>query len=419
MKKLNAFYEDKMVGVLTKDDEDVYSFEYQRSWRENPEAFPISLSMPLDQEKFGNKITLSFFENLLPEGEVRRELQESHRIEGVFDFLAQFGQDCAGAITISGISAPAARDGAEELISIDMSKVYKAIEQNHSVAEVISETNPGYLSLAGAQDKFPAVVKDGKFYLPKGGQPTTHIVKVPIWRQGVKESVYNEYFCMQLAKLVGLDVPNCTVIDGEHPLFVIERYDRTISNGNVRRLHQQDLCQAQGFTSSTKYEERGGPSIKQNYDFLTANLSPEFRFKGLDRFLSWLCFNLTIGNNDSHSKNVSILLQTKTKYALAPFYDLMCTAVYTNLDKRFSFLVGGRGDHSTIGKKQIEAQEAQLDIKPGTLHRQFRVMTEIIQKHHRDLAMKLTKDLPNASIPNRICELIDHRVKSFKVHGAL
>ena len=225
MKQLYAFYESKKVGVLTKDDENVYSFEYEKSWREDPEAFPISLSMPLDQEKFGNKITLSFFENLLPEGEVRRELQESHRIEGVFDFLAQFGQDCAGAITVSENSAPIARDNAEELVSVDMSKVYEAIEQNRSVADVISETNPGYLSLAGAQDKFPAVVKDGKFFLPKNGQPTTHIVKVPIWRQGVKESVYNEFFCMQLAKLAGLEVPNCKVIDGEHPLFVIDRYD--------------------------------------------------------------------------------------------------------------------------------------------------------------------------------------------------
>ncbi len=419
MKQLYAFYESKRVGTLTKDDEDVYSFEYEKSWREDAEAFPISLSMPLDQEKFGNKITLSFFENLLPEGDVRRELQESHKIEGVFDFLAEFGKDCAGAITLSEKPGAIALANQEELIPIEMGKVYEAIDQNLSVAEVISETSPGYLSLAGAQDKFPAVIRDRKFFLPKNGQPTTHIVKVPIWRHGVKESVYNEYFCMQLAKVVGLEVPDCQVIDGKHPLFVIDRYDRNTSKERARRIHQQDLCQAQGVTSSSKYEEKGGPSIKQNYDLLTQHLSSEHRIKGLDRFLSWLCFNLIIGNNDSHSKNLSLLLQTKTKYTLAPFYDLMCTAIYPKLDKRFSFLVGGRGDFSTVGKKEIEVQEAQLDVKPGKLHRQFQSTAALIQEHHRDLAKKVATGLPNAAFPNRICDLIDDRIKSFKARGAL
>ena len=67
--------------------------------------------------------------------------------------------------------------------------------------------------------------------------PTTHIVKTPIWRQGVKESVYNEYFCMRLAGMVGLEVPNCFIIEGRHPLFVIERYDRkNIDKSNINQV---------------------------------------------------------------------------------------------------------------------------------------------------------------------------------------
>ncbi|NDC23344.1 MAG: hypothetical protein EBZ49_04360 [Proteobacteria bacterium] len=250
MKQLYAFFESKRVGVLTKDDEDVYSFEYEKSWREDLNAFPISLSMPLDQEKFGNKVTLSFFENLLPEGDVRKELEAAHKITGVFDFLAEFGRDCAGAITLVDQPGYKAPSGLPDLVPIEMKKIHQAIEENLSVAEVISETSPGYLSLAGAQDKFPAVFKDGKFYLPKSGHPTTHIVKVPIWRHGVKESVYNEHYCMELARAVGLEVPSCQVVDGDHPLFVIERYDRQLNkaDGSTHRIHQQDLCQAQGFS---------------------------------------------------------------------------------------------------------------------------------------------------------------------------
>jgi len=420
MKRLYAFYESKKVGVLTKDDDDVYSFEYAETWIKDAEAFAISLSMPIERpEKFGNKITLSFFENLLPEGDVRKELESAHKISGVFDFLAEFGRDCAGAITLTERADYQAPTGPLELTPIDMKKIFQAIEENLSVAEVISETSPGYLSLAGAQDKFPAVLRGGKFFLPKNGHPTTHIVKVPIWRRGVKESVYNEYYCMQLAKSVGLEIPSCQVIDGEHPLFVIERYDRTSADSSVHRIHQQDLCQAQGVSSESKYEIKGGPSLKQNYEFLAEHITPTHRLRSLERFLDWICFNLIIGNNDSHSKNVSLLLHQKTKYVLAPFYDLMSTALYDRLEPSFSFLIGGRDEFSKIGKNQIEALEDQLGLKRGVFKKRLEGMAESIQAQYRNLAEKTHKEFTNAKIPKRINELIDTRIRSLRLQKAI
>lgn len=185
----------------------------------------------------------------MPEGDVRKSLELAHKISRVFDFLAEFGRDCAGAITLTdqeNYNAPIGPPdfGSPDFVSIDMKRIYQAMELRLSVAEVISETSPGYLSLAGAQDKFPAVLNKGNFHLPKNNYPTTHIVKVPIWRQGVKEPVYNEYYCMQLAHALGLETPACQVIDGDYPFLVIERYDHRWSQGDgyVHRIHQQDLC---------------------------------------------------------------------------------------------------------------------------------------------------------------------------------
>src|SRR5690606_345539 len=98
-----------------------------------------------------------------------------------------------------------------------MNQVFSAIEERRSVADVIANMNPGYLSLAGAQDKFAAIYKDGTFLIPTHGAPTTHIVKAPIQHTGIKESVINEYYCMKLAKAVGFNVPKCSVLDGKHP----------------------------------------------------------------------------------------------------------------------------------------------------------------------------------------------------------
>ncbi|MBI4404732.1 MAG: type II toxin-antitoxin system HipA family toxin [Deltaproteobacteria bacterium] len=422
MKKLYAYFESKKVGVLTKDNDDVYSFEYEKSWREDPNAFAISLSMPVQQEeKFGNKVTLSFFENLLPEGDVRKELETAYKISGVFDFLAEFGRDCAGAIIVTKQPDYQAPAGPLELVSIDMKKIHAAIEERLSVAEVISETSPGYLSLAGAQDKFPAVLRDGKFYLPKNGHPTTHIVKVPIWRRGVKESVYNEYYCMQLAKAVGLEIPSCQVIDGDHPLFVIERYDRATSkaDGSVHRIHQQDLCQAQGISSKSKYEVRGGPSLKQNYEFVREHVSAAHRYSSMERLLDWVCFNLVIGNNDSHSKNVSLLLHQKSKYLLAPFYDLMSTAIYEGLDPSFSFRIGDRDEFSKIGKNQIELLETQLGLKQYVFKKRLQGVVDRILAHYKSLSEQVHAQFPNAKIPKRINDLIDTRIKSLKFQKAL
>lgn len=98
MKQLQVYFEDSLVGILSQNEDLVLEFSYEDSWQKSPAAFPLSLVMPLAQKTFGNKITLSFFENLLPEGEVRESLERSHQVHEPFEFLKKFGQDCAGAI---------------------------------------------------------------------------------------------------------------------------------------------------------------------------------------------------------------------------------------------------------------------------------------------------------------------------------
>ncbi len=417
MSKLNIFYEDKKVGTLYRDEELIYSFSYSESWLNEKEAFQLSLAMPLRKESFGNKVTLSFFENLLPEGEARDALEKGHDLEGTYGLLENFGNDCAGAIIISANEESPFQVGEEDVKSkIEMDDIFKAIEEKRSVAEVIANLNPGYLSIAGAQDKFVAIYENGNFYLPQNGRPTTHIVKVPIYRSGVKESVYNEYYCMRLAKLVGLNVPHCEVLDDEkHPLFIIERYDRKMGK-HVKRIHQQDFCQAQGFVSEEKYEAKGGPSLKDNYNLIKSNVIITKRSKALFEYLDWICFNILIGNNDSHSKNISFLL-VDGKIELAPFYDLLCTAIYPKLKRNFSFKIGDRDDASRIGKNQLEMVDKELGLKVGTMTERASEMGEKLMKNKDDLATQIKREFSNVKIAKRIADLIGDRCKSLSRQG--
>ena len=412
MKKLNVFYETKLVGSLYRDSELIYSFIYCDEWIEDENAFKLSLAMPLQKEAFGNKITLSFFENLLPEGEAKDAINKSQNIESTFDFLKSFGRDSAGAIIVSGNDKspfdPSLKNG---LVALEMKEVYQAIDEKRSVAEVIANLDPGYLSIAGAQDKFSAIVKDDKFYLPTNGSPTTHIVKVPIYRSGVKESVYNEYYCMKLACLVGLNVAKCTVLDHkQHPLYITRRFDRTRGR-EITRIHQQDFCQAQGFVSENKYESNGGPTLKDNYQLIKTQVTVEKRSQALFDYLDWICFNLLIGNNDSHSKNLSFLLNNG-KIELAPFYDLICTAIYPKLKKDFSFVIGDRFDATRVGGNQFKLVDESLGLKVGTMGMKVKEMSEKLIEHKDNLLAEVESELPDTKIVKRISALIGKRCKN-------
>jgi len=412
MNRLYAFFEGKLIGVLTQDEENIYSFEYDQNWN----GFDLSLAMPVSQKKFGNKITLSFFENLLPEGEVKKSIELHQKIKGTFEFLDHFGHDLAGAIIVTDDLTYIHSIDPKDNLKVEMAKIYNVIEEKGSVVEAISDMNPGYLSLAGAQDKFPAIYKEGHFYLPKKGGATTHIIKTPIVRSGVTDSVFNEFFCMSLAKKVGLNVPNIFILHGKSPLYVIERYDRVESDNLVLRIHQQDFCQALGLGSNQKYESKNGPSFKDCYDLLLNEISPSERFNSATQLLDWLCFNILIGNNDSHAKNISILFK-EGKLILAPFYDLLSTEIYPKLSKDFSFFIGDRKEGNKIGKNQFNQLEEDLGIKQNALIDRMLNVQEKVLGHKKELMDSINEDFGNIKILKRIDDFILNRIKSLSKQG--
>jgi serine/threonine-protein kinase HipA len=419
MNKLNVFYETLKVGEFRRDEQLVTSFQYSDEWLESSNRFPLSFALPLQKEPFPNKTTLSFFENLLPEGDVRKVIGQDRQIESPYEFLKEFGQDCAGAIIVSSAqSSPYHKSSHREMVPVPINQIYSAIEKHHSVAHEIAKLNPGYLSLAGAQDKFPAIYENDKFYLPKTGGPTTHIVKVPIVREGVRESVYNEYYCMQLAASIGFKIPYCEVVEtGKYPLYVIERYDRHKDNlGMVHRIHQQDFCQAMGITSEFKYEAKGGPTIKDNYDLIVKCVGIHQRKESVYAFFDWICFNLLIKNNDSHSKNISLLMN-EGRIELAPFYDLLCTGIYSSLKRQFSFSIGGSDELSRIGRKQFELLDQELGLKIGTFEERMKKVVQKTMEMKDQLAQDIVDRYPQAKIQKRISKLIGDQVKSLKQQG--
>jgi serine/threonine-protein kinase HipA len=391
MSKLVIYYQDMVVGHLEFDSDERLSFQYEKSWLAFKDRFSLSLTLSLDEKIYGHIETKSFFENLLPEGEIK-DLLVAHgksSIRSEFGFLQEFGGDCAGAFKIlpEKVKSPKMSKARKEL-KLDV--IYKYLDEKKSLTDVILNKEGGKFSLAGAQDKFAVIFEKNKIYLPLDGSPTTHIIKPHVrYFNSTHGTPYNEYFCMKLAAAVGLNVPGVDIIEGEFPLFIVERFDRILTKTGVSRIHQQDFCQAQGITSLKKYESDGGPSFADNYNLVKAYSSAPI--PDLNQLLKWLIFNLVIGNNDSHSKNLAFL-KTGEEIRLAPFYDLLSTSVYKEIGLNFAFKIGGQNLWFKLKKRLFYKLSAELGLKEDVLPK---------------LALKLLSDIEKM-LPKNTREFNEH-----------
>lgn len=139
----------------------------------------------------------------------------------------------------------------------------------------------------------------------------------------LSQSVDNEYYCLLLAKELGLNVPDAEIIKaGNVRALAVERFDRrwNAERTVLLRLPQEDMCQTFGLPSSVKYESDGGPGIARIMAFLMG-FSEALR----DRydFMKFQVFQWLIGATDGHAKNFSVFIQAGGSYRLTPFYDII------------------------------------------------------------------------------------------------
>lgn len=405
MNELYVFdHEQNLIGTLLQDEEERLGFSYSEDWIKKGEAYALSFALPLAKEPFGHLATRSYFENLLPEGDIRASIEKATQIstKSEFDFLKNFGQDCAGALIISADKKLAIR----ERQPIKLSSIDKAIEEKVSLPVYYSSEEGAHFSLAGAQDKLAVIYDNNELFLPGSDTPSTHILKTPVYNQEAWDSVYNEYFCMKLASRCGLDVPEVKVIKGKNPLYLVKRFDRERIGKNFIRLHQQDFCQALGLTSQKKYEAQGGPNLVACYG-LIQDYSADV-FTDIQKFLNWFLFNFVLGNNDTHGKNVSFLL-SNGKWHLSPCYDLLCTAVYKFVTKQYAFSIGDQRDITKLKKVHFEIQEKALGLKQGTLSKELEKMTELVWVQSEIAENEFSKEFENIYTAKKIREAIEAR----------
>ena len=338
-----AVLPDYDAGRRRRAEPPAVGFSYAPSWLATRGAFPISTRFPL-----GSPVDRDAFQvwasNLLPESGHLRNLGQAIGVDtgDVVGLLSRIGRDTAGALSIG---APGITLAGHAVPVPDGAALERVIEELPAKPFLAGEDGVS-MSLAGAQSKLGvALAPDGRIAIPVDGAPSTHILKPD--SKALFGGVQNEALCMTLAGLCGLPVPAVTTgLAGARSYFLVERYDRFVRDGRIRRRHQEDMAQALGVPPGSKYESNSsgtkGPSAADMFGVARASLPPADVALLLDQF----AFNVLVANTDAHAKNYSMIIMPGGA-RMAPIYDVMCSSVWSGITPNMAQKVAGksRGDH--------------------------------------------------------------------------
>jgi serine/threonine-protein kinase HipA len=425
--ELAAVMNGVVIGTVTRERTGRLNFEYADEWRHHPDAIPLSLSMPLVRAAHPHAAIDAFLWGLLPDNEqtLARWASRFHvSARNAFGLLAHIGEDCAGAVQfVPPDRLPALQSTAVDDISwLDEAEIgerLRALRQDPSATR--RATDHGQFSLAGAQPKTALLRRDGRWGVPAGRTPTTHILKPPT--AAFDGHAENEHFCLCLARRLGLPVAQSELhrFDGE-PAIVVTRFDRIEHQGKLLRVHQEDLCQALAVLPTRKYQSDGGPSPLAIIEVLRTHSSAPSR--DVDTFIDALAFNWLIAGTDAHAKNYALLFGRGGRLRLAPLYDLGSALPYPALrqDKlAMAMKIGSTYRLRDIRRQHWESllRDAKVDIEVALAR--VTSMAEALPDHASDLARSLCDEgmdhpillqLPTLladSARKKGCRLVQHR----------
>lgn len=325
---------------------------YDDAYAAMPDAVPLSLSLPVSDRPYGHEAVDRWLVGLLPDNPrvldrwYERENAPSRTPYGLL--CTPVGHDCAGAVQFAPAGSEeelAARTAGAEPVSDG----YLAGEVRRMATDSAydgPEGEDGYYSLGGYQNKTALHLLDGgQWARPRGGTPTTHIIKPsPAGREGMAAV---EHICQTAAETLGLGAaPTELRIIDSHPTLISTRYDRRREpDGNWVRIHQEDLCQALGSHPHRKFQWHGGPGATAAGDLIRRHSTdPDTDIR---RFRDALLFAWATVNRDAHIRNYSVLLRPSS-VRLAPLYDLGSSLPFASTPVGQLKLAMAIGDDCTI-----------------------------------------------------------------------
>jgi serine/threonine-protein kinase HipA len=396
--ELIAILDGRETGRIARDYRGRLSFRYNEAWRTAADAYPLSISMPLALAEHGNAKIDPYLWGLLPDNEMvldhwARKFHVSAR--NAFGLIACVGEDCAGAVqfvrperleTILGDALPPIEWLDEAGIALRL----RALREDHSAWRIPRDT--GQFSLAGAQPKTALLVENDRWGVPSGRVPTTHILKPP--SGDFDGHAENEHFCLELGRALGLPVADSKIMHFQDEVaFVVERYDRVRTAAGLRRVHQEDMCQALSIPPTRKYQNEGGPGILNIVDLLrtfSTNAPEDVR-----TFLDAVAYNWLIAGTDAHGKNYALLIGAQAQIRLAPLYDVASVLPYPDIDidrVKLSMKLGGEYRLRNVRLYHWRKLAEELRVDPDAMIQRVDDFARQLADYVPDIRCRMTEE---------------------------
>lgn len=205
------------------------------------------------------------------------------------------------------------------------------LEKFSDVADIVKTMK--HISVSGVQEKFPALIENGKVRLARIDERSTHILKPSPWDRTLRarnQIPANEYLTMQIADQVyGIKTASYGLCftPSKKTVFITRRFD-ILPNGS--KLLVEDFATIIG-------RDETDDSIHFKYMGSYEDIAKAIRKHvaeweaDLERFFNLVLFNYIYGNGDAHTKNFS-LIRHGENFRLAPAYDLLNTHIHIDDD---------------------------------------------------------------------------------------
>jgi len=289
-----------------------------------------------------------WFANLLPEGELRKQVVREMGDVNVGDFtlLLRLGANLPGAVTIYSAEEP----------------VDDVTDEGNDLA---SPDHPIRHSLAGIQLKYS--VHGDRLTFPASGDKAWWIAKLP--DRSLKDLCLNEYLTMRWLRESGMNVPEVQLVpasavggipeglvDPADLVYLIKRFDRSPTG----RVHVEDFAQVADVPPIFKYDQNG-----VTYDTLAEAILSFAGGAGYVEYIERLVAILVIGNIDGHLKNWAVIYSDGRTPSLAPVYDFHCLTIYGRY--RYSplaFSLGGESMSASVYMDNFRQLAENVGLDP-------------------------------------------------------
>lgn len=410
MRALDTWWDGRLVGRLTQNKHGELAFAYAPDWLNDEDPRALSASLPKRSQPFTRRECRPFFGGLLPEESQRDAAAHALGVSSSNDFalLDRLGGEVAGALQLLPPGEPPTSPAVDRPpVPLDDAGLIRVLDAL-PVRPLLAGEQGLRLSLAGAQSKVPVVLVGDAVALPAPGQPTTHILKPPIAR--FTATTENEAFVMRLAAAIGLEVAPVEprVVRGR-TFLLVQRYDRAVGDdGKVRRIHQEDFCQALGVPPETKYASEGGPTFKDCFELVRRLVARPA--VDVMKLLDAAIFNVIAGNADAHGKNFSILSDAHGP-RLAPLYDLLATVAYPELSPRFAMKIGKRATLTELDTSGWTAFAADAGLGKPLIRRRISEISAQVITRTMGVAEALSVPGLDAAALGHLAEMVGQRAE--------